>query len=169
METRDDVQRDAMTPVPDAAQAAATNAKVRDYTPPAQSPVGVEEPRTFGQWLARNGFGLVFLAALIGLVLWYFDLEGIWAICKALIGLSFVIFFHELGHFVAAKWCDVNVSTFSIGFGPAVPGCWFQRGETTYKLSLLPLGGYVQMLGQVDGDEASDHTNTGTDQARLTF
>src|SRR5205807_1802643 len=63
---------------------------------------------------------------------------------------------HELGHFLAAKWCDVHVTTFSIGFGPAIPGCSYQWGETTYKLSLVPLGGYVQMVGQVDGDEASD-------------
>ena len=41
-----------------------------------------------------------------------------------------VIFIHELGHFLAAKWCDVHVQTFSIGFGPALPGCSFQRGET---------------------------------------
>ena len=78
------------------------------------------------------------------------------AIAKAALGLSFVVFLHELGHFMAAKWCDVNVNTFSIGFGPTIPGCSFQWGETTYKLALFPLGGYVQMVGQVDGDEASD-------------
>ena len=38
-------------------------------------------------------------------------------------GLGFVIFIHELGHFLAAKWCDVHVETFRIGFGPALPGC----------------------------------------------
>src|SRR5262249_55609599 len=61
-----------------------------------------------------------------------------------------------LGHFLVAKWCDVEVTTFSIGFGPAIPGCSFQWMETTYKLSLVPIGGYVQMVGQGDGDEASD-------------
>jgi regulator of sigma E protease len=119
---------------------------------------GIEELHepTIGQWLASNGFALIVVAAAIGYVLWKFDAEGIWAIIKALIGLSFVIFIHELGHFLAAKWCDVNVTTFSIGFGPVIPGCWFKWGETIYKLALFPLGGYVQMVGQVDGDEASD-------------
>jgi regulator of sigma E protease len=119
---------------------------------------GIEELHepSVGQWLASNGFSLIVVAGAIGYVLWKFDAEGIWAICKALIGLSFVIFIHELGHFLAAKWCDVNVTTFSIGFGPVIPGCWFKWGETIYKLALFPLGGYVQMVGQVDGDEASD-------------
>src|SRR5262249_32806478 len=68
-------------------------------------------------------------------------------------------FIHELGHFLVAKWCDVHVTVFSIGFGPAIPGCRFKWGETTYKLALFPLGGYVQMVGQVDGDEASDEAS----------
>src|SRR5262249_62419604 len=70
--------------------------------------------------------------------------------------LGVVIFIHELGHFLVAKWCDVHVTVFSIGFGPAIPGCRFKWGETTYKVALFPLGGYVQMVGQVDGDESSD-------------
>src|SRR5262249_46846041 len=65
-----------------------------------------------------------------------------------LLGLGFVIFIHELGHFMVAKWCDVYVETFSIGFGPALPGCWFRKGETTYMLAVIPLGGYVKMLGE---------------------
>ncbi len=134
-------------------------------TPPASPPsadivrTGAAEelqPQTVGQWLAGNGFSLVVVAALLGLIFYNFDLDGQLAILKVALGLSFVIFIHELGHFLVAKWCDVNVTTFSIGFGPALPGCSFQRGETTYKLSLIPLGGYVQMVGQVDGDEASD-------------
>ncbi len=85
-----------------------------------------------------------------------FDGEVAWSICKAGLGLGFVIFIHELGHFLVAKWCDVHVTTFSIGFGPAIPGCSFQWGETRYKLAWFPLGGYVQMVGQVDGDESAD-------------
>ena len=74
------------------------------------------------------------------------------------LGLGFVIFIHELGHFLAAKWCDVHVQTFSIGFGPALPGCSFQRGETTYKLAVLPLGGYVNMVGEgPEADEDEDY------------
>lgn len=113
-------------------------------------------PQTISQWLAGNGFSLLVVACLLGLIFYHFDVDGQLAILKVALGLSFVIFIHELGHFLVAKWCDVHVTTFSIGFGPPLPGCAWQRGETTYKLSLIPLGGYVQMVGQVDGDEASD-------------
>ncbi|HUG91534.1 MAG TPA: RIP metalloprotease RseP [Planctomycetaceae bacterium] len=66
------------------------------------------------------------------------------------VGLGLVIFFHELGHFAVAKWCNVNVERFSIGFGPIL---WsFKKGETEYALSAIPFGGYVKMLGQDDMD-----------------
>jgi membrane-associated protease RseP (regulator of RpoE activity) len=68
-----------------------------------------------------------------------------------------LIFVHELGHFLAAKWCDVHVQTFSVGFGPALPGCSFVRGETTYKIGAIPLGGYVNMVGE--GPEADEDEN----------
>ena len=65
-------------------------------------------------------------------------------------GIGLVIFFHELGHFAVAKWCNVCVERFSIGFGPVL---WrTKRGETEYALSLVPFGGYVKMLGQDDID-----------------
>ncbi|QDT65600.1 site-2 protease family protein [Calycomorphotria hydatis] len=71
-------------------------------------------------------------------------------ILSVAIGLGLVIFFHELGHFAVAKWCDVHVERFSIGFGPIV---WSQKwGETEYALSAVPFGGYVKMLGQDDVD-----------------
>lgn len=66
------------------------------------------------------------------------------------LGLGLVIFFHELGHFAVAKWCNVKVERFSIGFGPVI---WSKvRGETEYALSAIPFGGYVKMLGQDDMD-----------------
>ncbi len=66
------------------------------------------------------------------------------------IGIGLVIFFHELGHFAVAKWCDVFVERFSIGFGPIL---WSRKyGETEYALSAIPFGGYVKMLGQDDLD-----------------
>ncbi len=71
-------------------------------------------------------------------------------VLSVVLGLGMVIFFHELGHFAVAKWCDVNVERFSIGIGPII---WSkQKGETEYALSLLPFGGYVKMLGQDDMD-----------------
>ncbi|MFM2090314.1 MAG: Regulator of sigma-E protease RseP [Planctomycetota bacterium] len=69
----------------------------------------------------------------------------------AALGFGFVIFIHELGHFLFAKWAGVRVLRFSIGFGPVL--LRWTRGETEYALSLLPLGGYVQMHGEevIDG------------------
>ena len=64
----------------------------------------------------------------------------------AIVSLGFLIFIHELGHFYAAKQCGIKVNTFSIGFGPKIVG--IQRGETEYKISMLPFGGYVQMEGE---------------------
>ena len=68
------------------------------------------------------------------------------AILLAIIPLGFLIFIHELGHFLAAKRSGIKVITFSLGFGPKIIG--FTHGETLYKLSLLPFGGYVQMEGE---------------------
>lgn len=62
--------------------------------------------------------------------------------------LGVLIFVHELGHFLTAKWADIEVPRFSIGFGPKLLG--FRRGETEYVLSALPLGGYVRMAGMAD-------------------
>jgi regulator of sigma E protease len=59
--------------------------------------------------------------------------------------LGVLVLLHEWGHFIAAKWCGVRVDVFSIGFGPRLWG--FKRGDTDYRLSALPLGGYVRMAG----------------------
>ena len=81
-------------------------------------------------------------------------LSTVWFCLLAAGGFGFVIFIHELGHFLFAKWAGVRVERFSIGFGPVI--IRKQIGETEYALSLLPLGGYVKMLGQEDlpSDEA---------------
>ena len=63
-----------------------------------------------------------------------------------LLGFSLVIFFHEVGHFMAAKACKVRVDKFAIGFGKELFG--FTKGETRYSFNALPLGGYEKMLGQ---------------------
>ena len=65
--------------------------------------------------------------------------------------LGGLIFVHELGHFLVAKALRVKVIRFSIGFGPRLLGV--KRGETEYRLSALPLGGYVKMAGD-DPSEA---------------
>ena len=67
--------------------------------------------------------------------------------------LGVIIFFHELGHLIAAKAFNVRVLTFSLGFGKRLFG--FKRGETDYRVALFPLGGYVQLGGE-DPSEVSD-------------
>lgn len=62
--------------------------------------------------------------------------------------LSVLIFFHELGHYAAAKACGIYVDQFSLGMPPRVAG--IRLGETDYCIGLLPIGGYVKMAGQED-------------------
>lgn len=66
-----------------------------------------------------------------------------------------VVFIHEFGHFIVAKWNDVEVEAFSLGMGPALVN--YQYGETEYKICVLPLGGYVKMAGEeLDEREEED-------------
>jgi regulator of sigma E protease len=60
--------------------------------------------------------------------------------------LSLVVFFHELGHFLVARWCGVRILVFSIGFGPELIG-FYDRHGTRWKVSAIPLGGYVKFFG----------------------
>lgn len=64
-----------------------------------------------------------------------------------------MILIHELGHFWAALAVGVKVETFSIGFGPRLIG--FRKGETDFRISAVPFGGYVRMLGEQPGDDAA--------------
>jgi len=64
-----------------------------------------------------------------------------------------MILIHELGHFWAALSVGIRVDTFSIGFGPRLFG--FRRGETDFRISAIPFGGYVRMLGEQPGDETA--------------
>lgn len=68
--------------------------------------------------------------------------------------LGTLVFIHELGHFVVAKLCGVKVLKFSLGFGPKLVAR--QRGETIYQICAIPLGGYVQMLGEGSGEQGED-------------
>lgn len=69
-------------------------------------------------------------------------------VIPALIGLTIVVFVHEMGHFLVARWCGIKVAAFSIGFGRELVGFTDRRG-TRWKLAAIPLGGYVRF----DGDE----------------
>jgi len=70
--------------------------------------------------------------------------------------LTVVVFVHELGHYLVARWCGVKIETFSIGFGPELFG-WYDKAGTRWRVSALPLGGYVKMFG--DADPASTPDN----------
>jgi regulator of sigma E protease len=73
------------------------------------------------------------------------------AILEVTVGLGFIIFVHELGHFAVAKFCRVKVEKFYLGFDIAGLRLGrFRWGETEYGIGILPLGGYVKMLGQED-------------------
>ena len=75
------------------------------------------------------------------------------SIILAIIIFSFIIIFHELGHFLVAKKCDVKVNEFCLGLGPTL--LHFTKGETTYSLKLLPFGGACMMEGE-DEDSQDD-------------
>src|SRR5262245_5164806 len=84
------------------------------------------------------------------------------SIVAALAVLAIVIFVHELGHFLVGKWCDVEVRTFSMGFGPTLYAK--QVGETVYRIAAIPLGGYVKMAGYEE--EGGDSEEAPADPTR---
>ncbi|MCC0016387.1 MAG: RIP metalloprotease RseP [Rhodobiaceae bacterium] len=69
--------------------------------------------------------------------------------------LTIVVFFHELGHFLVARWCGVKVDAFSIGFGPELFG-WNDKHGTRWRVAALPLGGYVRFHGDDNPASAAD-------------
>ena len=71
--------------------------------------------------------------------------------------LGVLVFVHELGHFLLARWHGVRVHTFSLGFGPKLLS--FKKGDTEYCLSLIPLGGYVKMAGENPDDNPQGATD----------
>src|SRR5215471_20392404 len=75
-----------------------------------------------------------------------FALAGLWDAIWFVVFLGILILVHEFGHYAAAKLCGVRVEVFSIGFGKRLLG--FRKGDTDYRVSLLPLGGYVKMAGE---------------------
>jgi regulator of sigma E protease len=75
--------------------------------------------------------------------------------------LTIVVFFHELGHFLVARWCGIKVISFSLGFGPELFG-FNDRHGTRWKVSAIPLGGYVKFFGDDNAASAPDReTATG--------
>jgi regulator of sigma E protease len=73
--------------------------------------------------------------------------------------LGLLVFFHELGHYLAARWRGVHVDAFSIGFGRALAK-WTDRGGTEWRLGWIPLGGYVKLHGHMPLDELPEEART---------
>src|SRR5437773_11829780 len=114
---------------------------------------------------------------------WLLTPAGLLVVLKVAVGLGTVIFVHELGHFLVAKACGVKCEKFYVGFDVPITiplGKWKLRlprtlwkkqwGETEYGVGILPLGGYVKMLGQDDNpykQEAEFERARGSDQAAV--
>jgi membrane-associated protease RseP (regulator of RpoE activity) len=113
--------------------------------------------------------GLGFLPDISSMLAAFTPLDvfgAIWPYVMMLLGFSLIIFVHELGHFAVAKWAGVRVDRFAIGFGRELFG--FTRGETRYSFNILPLGGYVKMLGQEDFDDKSNELRFKDDPSSFT-
>jgi regulator of sigma E protease len=98
------------------------------------------------------------LSALQALLSW-----SIYGVPAFLFLITMVVFFHELGHFSVARLFNIRVETFSIGFGPAIVK-WRDTKGTLWKISWIPLGGYVKFFGDADGASTPDREA----QARMT-
>ncbi|HEX8165799.1 MAG TPA: RIP metalloprotease RseP [Beijerinckiaceae bacterium] len=91
-----------------------------------------------------------FLGAMGGTAWWLLSY-----VIPFLVVLTVVVFIHELGHFLVGRWCGVGVNAFSIGFGPEIVG-FTDRHGTRWKLSAIPLGGYVKFAGDINGASVPD-------------
>lgn len=88
-------------------------------------------------------------------------IQNVWWLL-VLIGIMILI--HELGHYWAARFFDVRVEAFSFGFGPRLFG--FRRGETDFRFSAIPFGGYVKMAGEQPGEDAANDPRSFPAKAR---
>ncbi|MCZ6637383.1 MAG: RIP metalloprotease RseP [Alphaproteobacteria bacterium] len=83
--------------------------------------------------------------------------------------LTVIVFFHELGHYAVARFNGVRVEVFSIGFGPEIYG-WTAKSGTRWKISLLPLGGYVKMFGEtMSGAGDEDEVELSEEEKSVSF
>jgi regulator of sigma E protease len=94
------------------------------------------------------------------------------SIIGALIALGILVIVHETGHFVVARIVGVEIEKFSIGFGPKLIG--FKKDKTEYRISIIPLGGYIKMKGEkpdkeIDDDTGSYHSKSWWERALIAF
>ncbi|MCU1379260.1 MAG: hypothetical protein JWN29_2243 [Acidimicrobiales bacterium] len=98
----------------------------------------------------ERGTGPVGALLLVGLIL-LLGIRGSWSAVAIVFAIVVMIFLHELGHYLTAKWAGMKVTEFFLGFGPKL---WsFQRGETTYGIKAIPAGAYVKIIGMSNLEE----------------
>ena len=83
----------------------------------------------------------------------------IYTILIFVLTISIIVTFHEYGHYLAARLCGVKVLEFSVGFGNKLFGKKLGRDKTEYKICALPLGGYVKMLDEREGNVSESEKN----------
>jgi membrane-associated protease RseP (regulator of RpoE activity) len=130
----------------------------RPADPPVGAPSGQTTPSPTDDQPSYETGGLR-LALLIGSILVLGLLFG-WAVPVVIGGVVVMIFLHELGHYLTARWSGMKVTEFFIGFGPRI---WsFHRGETEYGVKVIPAGAYVRIIGMNNLDEVdpSDEART---------
>jgi len=117
-----------------------------------QTPAPPPPPEGRRAGAPQQGTNPIRLLVLAGLVAWL-GLAGGWAPLVVVLGVVVMIFLHELGHYLTAKWGGMKVTEFFIGFGPKI---WsFQRGETEYGLKVIPAGAYVKVVGMNNLDDVA--------------
>lgn len=95
---------------------------------------------------ADNGNRSLSIALVVGVIL--FGIFVNWTLPAIIAGLLFMLFMHELGHFITARWSGMQVTEFFLGFGPKI---WsFNRGEVEYGLKSIPAGAYVRITGMTN-------------------
>jgi membrane-associated protease RseP (regulator of RpoE activity) len=110
--------------------------------PPGGSPPAPDPPE-----YETGGLRLALLIGAVALL----GLAAGWPALVVILGIVVMIFLHELGHYLTAKWSGMKVTEFFIGFGPKI---WsFKRGETEYGLKVIPAGAYVRIIGMNNLDE----------------
>jgi regulator of sigma E protease len=93
------------------------------------------------------------------------DIGLFWAIGAFLLLVGPLVFVHELGHYLAARWFGVKVETFSIGFGRELFG-WYDKKGTRWRVAALPLGGYVKFFGDINAASMPGETSGMSDADR---
>jgi membrane-associated protease RseP (regulator of RpoE activity) len=111
--------------------------------PAPSGPPSAPEPPVY----ETGGLRLVLLMAAVAAA----GLALGWPVLVVILGIVVMIFLHELGHYLTAKWAGMKVTEFFIGFGPKI---WsFRRGETEYGLKVVPAGAYVRIIGMNNLDD----------------